>query len=76
MVGKRRTRRLHYLGACHRVPGIDYLDYEELGPHLPSEDAYVLVCKNCWAGQVAGLADEEAEITSDEEADSVATDRE
>ncbi len=75
MVGRQRTRRLHYLGACHRVPGIDYLDYEELGPNMPDEDSYDLVCRNCWPGQGVEPIADEAEVTSDEEADSLASDR-
>ncbi len=75
MVGRQRTRRLHYLGACHRVPGLDYLDYEELGPNMPDEDSYDLVCRSCWPGQVRETIVDEAEVTSDEEADSLASDR-
>ncbi len=75
MVGRQRTRRLHYLGACHRVPGIDYLEYEELGMSLPDEDAYDLVCRNCWPGQVVEPIDDDDGATTDEEADSMASDR-
>ncbi len=75
MVGRQRTRRLHYLGACHRVPGIDYLEYYELGMSMPDEDTYDLVCRNCWPSQVVKPLSDNDGATTEEEADSMASDR-
>ena len=47
---KKHVRRLHFLGGCHRVPGIDYLDYEQMGEHVPDPDTYDAYCGQCWAG--------------------------
>ena len=41
-------RKLHKLHRCHRVPGIDYLDWEEMGLTCPAADAYDSICKDCW----------------------------
>lgn len=45
--GSRRTR-LHLVGACHRIPGRDYRDYEALGDQLPPASAYSDYCLQCW----------------------------
>ncbi len=44
--GKRRC--LHYLGLCHRVPGIDYLNFIIHGEEAPSAEDYDTVCRKCW----------------------------
>ena len=31
ITGKKKTRRLHYAGACGRLPGVHYQEFEELG---------------------------------------------
>ncbi len=46
--GKHGFRRLHKLGACFRVPGIDYMLFEEMGPDMPDHDKYDEFCGNCW----------------------------
>ena len=61
--GKSGFRRLHLVGACFRVPGVDYLQYELLGPNLPSPSAYHASCRNCWPGGLPsgdGAGSEEA----------------
>ncbi len=45
---KTHHRRLHYVGRCHRVPGIDYADFEWWGQELPGPSFYDAVCKQCW----------------------------
>ncbi len=64
-LGKTGFRRLHYAGACHRVPGIHYTSYEWLGVQLPPPTAYDAHCAKCWpdwqqakpvAGPPAGAA--------------------
>ncbi len=51
ITGRSRYRRLHLLGKCHRVPGVDYVDYELLGPDLPGPEAYHGHCGQCWRKQ-------------------------
>ncbi len=41
-------RRLHYAGACHRVPGVHYAVFEWLGQVLPDSGAYDDYCAKCW----------------------------
>jgi hypothetical protein len=47
--GSRRTR-LHLVGACHRIPGRDYQEFEVLGDQLPPASAYADFCRQCWPG--------------------------
>ena len=44
---KTRFRRLHHLGSCHRVPGVHYHEFEQLGVSQPTETCYDDVCQNC-----------------------------
>ncbi len=46
--GRLEHRKLHYLGLCHLVPGVDYLRFEELGMTRPPIDEYDSVCSRCW----------------------------
>ncbi len=57
IVGRGKWRSLHYLGLCHRVPGIDYLDYQLYGQDPPSSEQYDKVCRKCWP---QGMQDMEA----------------
>ncbi len=41
-------RRLHFAGACHRVPGVHYAAFEWLGTVLPTLDQYDDYCAKCW----------------------------
>ncbi len=53
--GKHSFRRLHQIGRCHRVPGVDYARFEELGEVLPPASEYDDVCGQCWRrGQEVG----------------------
>ena len=45
-----RFRRLHFIGLCHRVPGLDYKIFEVLGDSRPPRSSYTAVCKDCWPG--------------------------
>ncbi len=75
---KTHHRRLHYVGRCHRVPGIDYADFEWWGQDLPSSSLYHAVCKQCWktdgptnaAGsstdKVSGTKQPDADLTDDD----------
>ena len=46
--GKRRLRRLHYVGQCHRLPGVDYLEFETHGEKQPHATLYDDYCRQCW----------------------------
>ena len=59
----RGFRRLHLLGACPRVPGIDYHDFEEYGMERPEVTEYDDYCKSCWGTLGAG-PDEESDLES------------
>ena len=52
--GKHEHRKLHYLGQCHLVPGVDYLRYEWMGPEKPGVSFYDSVCTRCWPNKEAG----------------------
>lgn len=60
--GKSGFRRLHLVGACFRVPGVDYLQYELLGQNLPATSTYHASCRNCWPG---GLPSEDREVSEE-----------
>ena len=47
-------RRLHRLGQCRLVPGIDYLHFEELGTDLPEAGLYDCYCCWCWRAPGSG----------------------
>ena len=42
------SRRLHQVGSCHLVPGIDYKSFEILGHECPSPELYKDFCRRCW----------------------------
>ncbi len=49
-------RRLHALGRCYRVPGVDYAQFELLGEEPPAERLYDGYCAQCWkAGSAVPL---------------------
>ena len=68
MSGRKGLRRLHYIGLCHRLPGIDYLRWEALGEAEPGEERYDACCKQCWPKGRGSEAEEETE--AEEESDS------
>ena len=49
--GRQTHMKLHYLGQCHLVPGIDYLRYEWLGSEKPDLSSYDSLCTRCWPGK-------------------------
>ncbi len=72
--GKRGFRRLHRLGGCHRVPGIDYQEYELLGDDFPTEEAYDAHCAQCWrdtdpAQEAAAARSENVEMNEEHAVD-------
>ena len=64
-------RRLHFVGACFRVPGVHYCEYEVLGSEAPSPGLYDAICQDCWndeeeAGEAEDSADEVSSLLSEE----------
>ncbi len=47
---KKRLRRLHLMGACHMLPGLDYSNYIVVGDKCPGNDQYDDYCRHCWRG--------------------------
>ena len=45
---KRKLRRLHWLGKCHRFPGLDYKNWAYLGEAPPDASLYDAKCLQCW----------------------------
>ena len=67
--GKRKVRRLHYVGRCHRIPGVDFLDYECHYEEQPLDTSYDDYCHQCWrTGPLASRGDDsvvtESELSS------------
>ena len=52
--GKQIHKKLHYLGQCHLVPGVDYLRYDWIGPQRLGLEFYDSVCTRCWPIKDAG----------------------
>ncbi len=48
ITSKTKFRRLHYVGRCHRHPGVHYQDYEWMGTELPAATEYDDHCRQCW----------------------------
>jgi hypothetical protein len=77
-------RRLHALGRCYRVPGIDYGQYELLGEEVPPERLYDGYCAQCWktgtvvplkpAAELAGEALADASPASADDSSSTSSD--
>ena len=74
IVGRRRFRRLHFVGLCGRVPGIDYLDFAEYGDLRPSPEDYDAICRKCWKSDSEWAAQDRGSITiEDSEEDSTSS---
>ena len=43
-----KVRRLHKVGACHRTPGVDYMEFEVHGTSFPSASCFDVVCAVCF----------------------------
>ncbi len=61
---KTKFRRLHYVGRCHRVPGIDYMGFEWYGQERPPAEAFDATCKQCWKVQPASASSGRATSSS------------
>ena len=59
-IGKKSGFRcLHLLGACHRVPGLHYADFQVFDTR-PGEHEYQDHCKQCWPGGSPAAASDPA----------------
>ena len=65
--GRRIHKKLHYLGRCHFVPGVDYLRYDWMGPQRPDVELYDSVCTRCWP--IKNTAEGETTSSDSEEVD-------
>lgn len=57
-------RRLHRIGNCYRIPGIDYANFEVLGEGEPDRSLYTSWCQFCWRGQGQAATAEAARSSS------------
>jgi hypothetical protein len=66
---KTRFRRLHIVGGCPLLPGLDYQDFVVCGRELPARDTYAAHCRNCWrrAGGPQAAAGKDAPPAEDAE---------
>ena len=48
VLGRSKTRTLHKVGECYRIPGVHYLSFEACGEDLPEADRYHRACKVCF----------------------------
>ena len=64
--GKRKVRRLHYVGRCHRVPGVDFLDYVLCGEEQPLDTSYDDYCHQCWRAGPPVLRGDDSVVTESE----------
>jgi hypothetical protein len=58
-----RHRKLHHVGSCKRVPGVDFRDYEVFGDTMPANSLLDSLCKWCF-GTTELPAEEESEAES------------
>ncbi len=74
ITGRRGVRRLHFVGRCHRKPGLDYAAFREHGDERPSAGEYDVICRQCWPDGVLvtdeGSKGESSVGTSDESSSS------
>ena len=63
MGAKSKSRYLHLLGACHRVPGLHYADFE-IFDERPGEDCYHVHCQQCWKSCEEKKEDSESDSSS------------
>ena len=68
-ISAKATRRcLHLLGACHRIPGLHYLDFQ-VYDERPSEGEYHVHCMQCWKKDPEAEEESESEGSSSTEND-------
>ena len=68
---KKDTLILHRLGACFRVPGVDYPRFRYVGDEMPTGSQFHQVCRLCTKAGVndkaeAGSSDTQTSSSSDD----------
>ena len=63
---KGRFKRLHRIGECSLVPGVDYRAFEVLGSEEPGTALYSTRCRNCFKAQPICVHASEATDSSSE----------
>ena len=58
-----RHRKLHHVGSCGRLPGVDYKDFEVFGDTMPENKVLGSMCQWCF-GTTALPATEASDIES------------
>ena len=64
--GKRKVRRLHCVGRCDRIPGVDILDYVLCGEEQPLDTSYDDYCQQCWRAGPPVLRGDDSMVTESE----------
>lgn len=47
-ISEKGLRRLHHRDRCHRIPGLDYKNWRDLGVFAPASTEYDIICRVCW----------------------------
>ena len=65
-----KNRKLHHVGSCHRIPGLDYKTFEVWGAVLPPMAVLHSRCNNCFGTAalepVEAVSDDESHTSSSE----------
>ena len=60
-----RFRRLHKVGECPLLPGVDYREYEAFGASMPHASKFAALCRRCFKeGVPATLSSSDESATS------------
>ena len=57
----KRTKRLHRLRGCYRIPLFDYMGTEYLGEAVPAEELYTCICRRCFSSGAPRAQDIDSE---------------
>ena len=66
IVGRSKTRTLHKVGECHRLPSVHYHEYEVLGFEVPKPEKYHKACSICFPDKERLISLEEQESSSED----------
>ena len=66
IVGRSKTRTLHKVGECHRLPSVHYHEFEVLGFDVPKAESYHKICSVCFPDKDRLISLEEDESSSEE----------
>ena len=71
-ISDKGLRRLHHRDRCHRIPGLDYKNWRDLGMFAPASNEYDQICRVCWPeglaspGQHSSASDESSDAEGGE----------